>query len=195
MAGTFAGYEWLAVDVDHRDWWVNEGSQFTFAHGVSARDLVEVLGVGAQQRSGSADPLDELQFGGKAAADVEGGWAVLFEQNGLPQDSAEPIAQDARVDEAVMVFTNVNSVMQFSHWRDQRVRVSFEFPEDRWGDEPDELLAEMADTTGTTTQDYEEAMDDGTYLARMMKLAERVTGVRLGRSFLQQPGVLIMPGD
>ncbi|HET6877932.1 MAG TPA: hypothetical protein VFH38_10420 [Jatrophihabitans sp.] len=51
----------------------------------------------------------------------------------------------------------------------------------------------MIETTGTTSEDYSAAMVDGTYLARMMKLAQRLTGIYLGRQFLQRPTVLVAP--
>lgn len=61
------------------------------------------------------------------------------------------------------------------------------------GERPDELLPDMIETTGTTSEDYSAAMVDGTYLARMMKLAQRLTGIYLGRQFLQRPTVLVAP--
>lgn len=196
VAGSLEGYEWLAVDVDHPDWFIQEACLFTFIRGVVARDIAAVVGLDVEEVDGSAgndDLLLDLMGGGKATFDAEGGWSVLYEDNGLPNETSERLAVDPRASEAVMVFTNVNSVVRFSHWREQRLLTSFEFPDERWGERPDELLPDMSETTGTTREDYSAAMDDGTYLARLMKLAQRLTAIYLGRHFLQRTTVLIAP--
>ncbi|HET6877933.1 MAG TPA: DUF6461 domain-containing protein [Jatrophihabitans sp.] len=74
--------------------------------------------------------------GGKAILDSEDGWSVLYEDNGQPSDTSERLALDSRASAAVVVFTNVNSVVRFSHWRDQRLLTSFEFPDERWANAP-----------------------------------------------------------
>jgi hypothetical protein len=64
--------------------------------------------------------------------------------------------------------------------------VGFEFPGDRYGTQPDALLDDMRATTGLSIEDYERAMDDNSYLPRMMTLAQRITAIHLDRNFLRR---------
>jgi hypothetical protein len=143
--------------------------------------------------SGDHDAARRFMGGGAALLDEPGGWTVLYEDNGIPQDSAYQLATDPQVNEAVSVFTNVNSVMEFSYWQHGQRLVRFEFPDERDGTSPDALLSQMEHTTGVTVEDYDQAMNDGTYLARMMALAQRITSVHLPKSFLQRPLLARLP--
>lgn len=126
MTEAYAGYEWLAVDADRPDWIIHEACLFTFIRGMASREIATAVGLDVEEVDGAAandDLLLDLMDGGKAIFDAEDGWSVLYEDNGLPADTAERLALDPRVTEAVMVFTNVNSVARFSHWREQRLLV------------------------------------------------------------------------
>jgi hypothetical protein len=48
------------------------------------------------------------------------------------------------------------------------------------------LLDDMRATTGLSIEDYERAMDDNSYLPRMMTLAQRITAIHLDRNFLRR---------
>jgi hypothetical protein len=92
----------------------------------------------------SADPdaLTHFIGDGKAIFDAGSGWAVLYEDNGIPNDSTHRLASDPDVDEAALVFTNVNSVMEFGYWRSGERLLEFEFPSDRYGTRPDATYRE-----------------------------------------------------
>jgi hypothetical protein len=193
-----AGYEpyaWLNIDVNDPDWIFTEGLLFTFVLGLSPAEVAERLDLPVQHLdlTNQQDPLRYFVIDGKAVLDAGGGWTVLYEDNSIPEDSSHVLAHDPAADKVVSVFTNVNSVMEFAYWQRGDLVVRFEFPDERGGHRPDALLDEMRATTGVHIDDYERAMSDGSYLARMMTLAHRVTSVHLGPDFLRRPLLGVPP--
>jgi hypothetical protein len=118
---------------------------------------------------------------------------VLYEDNGLPHQSAYLLADDPAVDEAVLVFKNLDSVMEFGYWRGGERLVGFEFPNDRFGSQPDALLNQMRTTTGVSIEAYDREMNDATYLPRMMTLAQQITSISLTRDFLRRKLLAVAP--
>jgi hypothetical protein len=188
-------YVWLIFDEDNRDWLFQQALSITFVRGLSAAEIASRLALPVRELDLSDDPDALFYFiiDGKALFDADSGWAVLYEDNGLPHESTYRIAEDPAVDEAVLVFTNVNSVVEFGYWRAGDRLVGFEFPSDRYGSRPDALLDHMHETTGLLIEDYEHAMADHTYLPRMMTLAERITSTHLDRNFLRRRLLAVDP--
>lgn len=184
----YAPYAWLAVGPDDPDWNFQEAVTITFVHGLSPREIAEGLSLTVHGVDLSSDPHALTHFigGGKAIFDAGNGWTVLYEDNGIPNDSTYRLARDPQADETVLVFTNVNSVMEFGYWRGGERVVGFEFPDERYGARPDALLEDMRATTGVSIEDYEREMEDNTYLPRMMALAQRITSIHLDRNFLRR---------
>jgi hypothetical protein len=178
----------LNIDVNDPDWIFTEALLFTFVHGLTPAEVADRLSLPVQHLdlTDQQDPLRYFVIDGKAVFDAGGGWTVLYEDNGIPEDSSHVLANDAAADQVLSVFTNVNSVMEFAYWHRGELLVRFEFPDERSGRRPDALLDEMRATTGVHIDDYERAMNDGSYLARMMTLAQRVTSVHLGPDFLRR---------
>ena len=188
-------YVWLVFDENNRDWLFQQAFSLTFVRGLSAAEIASRLDLPVRELdlSDERDALFYFIIEGKALFDAGNGWAVLYEDNGLPHESTYRIAQDPAAAEAVLVFTNVNSVMEFGYWRGGERLVGFEFPPDRYGSQPDALLDHMNETTGLSIEDYDSEMEDHTYLARMMTLAQRITSVHLDRDFLRRRLLAVPP--
>jgi hypothetical protein len=188
----------LAVGPDNPDWNFQEAVTITFVHGLSPRAIAERLNLAAHELNLSSDSDALTHFAhsdGKAIFDAGNGWTVLYEDNGIPHDSTYRLANDPEVDEAVLVFRNVNSVMEFGYWHGGERLVGFEFPDERYGTRPDALLDDMRTTTGLSSEDYGREMEDNTYLPRMMTLASRITSVHLDRDFLRRRLLAVDPTD
>ena len=72
----------------------------------------------------------------------------MYEPTGYPDRFANKIAENPDVAQCVVVFWNVNAVTEFAYWERGTQIVSFDWPQDRVGADPDRLLAEMRETTG-----------------------------------------------
>ena len=83
--------------------------------------------------------------------------------------------------------------MEFGYWRSGERLLGFEFPSDRYGTRPDALVDDMRATTGLTMEDYGSAIEDNTYLPRMMTLAQRITSIHLGPNFLRRRLLAVDP--
>ena len=104
-------YSWLAIGPDDPDWSFHEAAAITFVHGLAPREVAERLNLTVREVDLSSDPdtLTHFVGDGKAIFDAGSGWTVLYEDNGIPNDSTFHLATDPDVDEAVLVFTTVNS--------------------------------------------------------------------------------------
>jgi Family of unknown function (DUF6461) len=104
-------------------------------------------------------------------------WVVIFEDNGVQGVRHEVLQAVSRGAEMVSVFWNVNALQRFVYAVDGRTVTEFELlcPESRRGAEPDRLLAYMRDLP----------FEIGNTLASAMALSERITGVRIDRSWFE----------
>lgn len=160
--------------------WMAEASCFTFIRNRSAR----WAGEGARlTEAKDADwsavvDLDDLftEYG-IALFDV-GDWAVIYQYNGFPEQFVHVLVGRQDVDEAVIVFWNVNGVIEFSYWRRGATLTSFEFPDERYGAEPDALLPAMG-RAGVSMQTYEASDGENgpLYYRSLLPLAAGISGV------------------
>lgn len=178
--------------------WVNVASEvavascFSFFDGLTVEDVVSRAGIHEWRTEdfrdpGSASlPLDYSEV----AVFSESGWTVAYEPNGYPERFANKIAASADVARCVIVFWNVNAVTEFAYWEGGTQVVSFDWPQDRRGSDPDRLLDDMRVTVGVERTGEEGGSVFDIY-QRMLALGERVTGVHLGPDFLKRPSVVV----
>jgi hypothetical protein len=182
---TVSDYGWLESD-ERPGAWMGEASCFTFVRGISVEEVVASAGfetVEDLDLSDDPDAAERLADEGIAVFVADNGWTVVYQDNGFPDQFANAILASSAVEQGVVAFWNVNSVTEFSYWEAGTLVASFDFPDDRHGSEPDRLLADMRDLG--LVPDEEEGFVDLLY-AKLMALAERITGVRLGPNFLQR---------
>lgn len=180
-------YTWLDVTSE-----IGEASCFTFFDGQSVEAVAERTGIQEWRVEGprvSHDQPSSLTYGEEAVFS-ESGWTIMYEPNGYPDRLANKIAASPEVARCVLVFWNVNGVIEFAYWERGTQIVSFDWPQDRIGADPDRLLAEMRETTGLDRSGEEGGTVFGVY-QQMLALAERITGVRLGPDFLDGRSVII----
>jgi hypothetical protein len=183
------GYGWLTTTTERPGAGLQIASCFYFFAGLSVADVVERSGLSRQRLIGPIrEPGPSPDFD-TAVFDGGNGWTVVYQDNGYPEQFASSIAASPDVARAVIVFWNVNARTEFSYWeRGDRI-VSFDLPGDRWGSDPDRLLAEMAATVGH--DGHEPGQVVAGYYARLLALAERITGIHIGPDFLDRPGLIV----
>ncbi len=182
---TVSDYEWLESD-ERPGAWMGEASCFTFLRGMSVAEVVDRAGFpGAEELdlSGVADAAQRFGGEGIAVFDTDNGWTVIYQDNGFPDQFASSLLAMSTVEQGVVVFWNVNSLTEFSYWERGQLVSSFDFPDQRHGSDPDRFLDDILDLD--LVLDEAEGFVDLQY-AKMMALAERITGVRLGSDFLQR---------
>jgi hypothetical protein len=121
--------------------------------------------------------------------DGGGGWTVAYQDNGYPEQAANSLAASHDAAKAVIVYWNVNARTEFSYWEAGERVVSFQTPDKRYGADPDRLLPQMVDTVGLS-HPYESGAPTSHYYARMLSLADRLTGCHLNSDFLDRPVVI-----
>ena len=178
--------------------WVDQSSEiavascFSFYDGLSVDEVVTRTGIEewrSPDRRASADGSSWLSDG-DVAVFADSGWTVLYEPNGYPQRFAERIAASPDVNRCVVVFWNVNAVTEFAYWEHGLKVVAFDWPQDRWGSEPDRLLADMRETVGLERTGEEGGSVFDIY-QQMLALAERITGIHLGPDFLGSSSLVV----
>jgi uncharacterized protein DUF6461 len=109
--------------------------------------------------------------------DTINGWVVIFEDNGSQGTRHEVLQAASQGTEMVSVYWNVNALQLFIYAANGKTVTKFELlcPESRRGAEPDRLLDYMRDLP----------FEIGNTLASAMALSERVTGVRIDRSWFE----------
>ena len=148
-------FAWLNYD-SRPGAWMAEASCFTFIRSRSARWAADTAGLADVEEvdfSAVEDYGSEFTEFGIGLYD-ESEWAVIYQWNGFPEQFVRDLVERQEVDEAVIVFWNVNSVVEFSYYRRGSMVVGFEFPDERWGADPDALLGQM-DRARVTMQTYE----------------------------------------
>ncbi len=180
-------FAWLNYD-SRPGAWMAEASCFTFIRSRSARWAADTAGLADVEEvdlSAVEDYGSEFTEFGIGLYD-ESEWAVIYQWNGFPEQFVRDLVERQEVDEAVIVFWNVNSVVEFSYYRRGSMVVGFEFPDERWGADPDALLGQM-DRARVTMQTYESTDESGpAYYRSLLALAAGITGVVLGPTFLQR---------
>jgi Family of unknown function (DUF6461) len=104
-------------------------------------------------------------------------WVVILEDNGFQGTRHEVLQAVSQGTEMVSVYWNVNAHQRFIYAVDGKTVTEFElqWPENRRGTEPDRLLDHLRDLP----------FESGNTLASAMALSERITGVRIDRSWLE----------
>jgi uncharacterized protein DUF6461 len=102
---------------------------------------------------------------------------VIFEDNGTQGIRHEALQAVSQGTEMVSVFWNVNALQRFIYAVDGKTITEFEllFPKSRQGAEPDRLLDYMRDLP----------FEMGNTVESAMALSERITGVRIDRSWFE----------
>ncbi|MFD0260133.1 DUF6461 domain-containing protein [Kitasatospora indigofera] len=189
MTKTGADYAWFENDFPD----IAEAYCFTLVRGLSAAELVSRLeGRPEVPLQGIAAVVDaafaqyDLEEGDRQliAMTAVGAWTLLIEPNGYfgtTEDRALPASAGASW---VSHFVNINGVGTFLWAEDQVLRLCFEpmFPEDRWGNTPDELLAVM-EQIGFNLEEEDPETDLSSPAA--FALAEHLTGVAVTPALLQ----------
>jgi hypothetical protein len=182
---TVSDYEWLESD-ERSGAWMGRASCFTFLRGMSVEEAVERAGFGHAEEldlTDVTDAADRFAEEGIVFFAAENGWTVIYQDNGFPDQFANSLLATSTLEQGVVVFWNVNALTEFSYWEAGRLVTSFDFPDQRHGSEPDRLLADILDLD--LVLDASEGFVDLQY-AKMMALAERITGVHLGPDFLRR---------
>jgi hypothetical protein len=182
---TVSDYEWLESD-ERPGAWMGEASCFTFLRGMSVADVVDRAGFPSAEEldlSGVADAAERFGDQGIAVFDTDNGWTIIYQDNGFPDQFANSLLAMSTVEQGVVVFWNVNALTEFSYWEQGQLVSSYDFPDQRHGSDPDRFLGDMLDLD--LVLDEAEGFVDLQY-AKMMALAERITGVHLGPDFLQR---------
>lgn len=117
------GYEWLSQTAAGPGPYLINACCFTFLEGIDAEEMsrrAEMTSVECVDLSTTSDPFMRLDQD-MAAAFNQDGWAVLYQDNGYPGQVANRLAAAADVARAVIVFWNVNGVVELSYWEDGAV--------------------------------------------------------------------------
>jgi hypothetical protein len=180
------GYRWLASpDVRPGSWMAENGSCFTFLRGLGVDEVVASAGLDDPTEldlTGVEDAAERFIDAGIAVFRASDEWTVFYEANGYPELFANDLIVQPSVTEAVVAFWNVNFNTEFSYWQSGSRIVTFEFPDQRGGTDPDRLLPAVEAVGILSTED--ETVN--TYPARMLALAEHITGIHLGADFLSR---------
>jgi hypothetical protein len=162
-------------------WMSVNGSCFTFLRGMSVEEAVASAGLDDVRELdliGVQDAAELFFDAGIAVFRASEDWTLFYEANGYPELFANSLIVQQSVRGAVVVWWNVNFNTEFSYWQTgQRVVTFHKFPDERRGSDPDRL-PEMEAVGLLTTDDVAHA--------RMLALAERVTGAHLGPDFLSR---------
>jgi Family of unknown function (DUF6461) len=104
-------------------------------------------------------------------------WVVIFEDNGFQGTRHEVLQPVSQGTEMVSVYWNVNAVQRFIYAVDGKTITEFElqWPKSLRGTEPDRLLDYLRDLP----------FESGNTLASAMALSERITDVRIDRSWFE----------
>ncbi len=113
-----------------------------------------------------------------------GTWTLLIEPNGYLGVTEEQALPASAGTSWISHFTNINAVSTFLWAEDQVLRLCFDpmFPEDRWGADPDGLLA-VIKRIGFRLDDDDPETDLSAPAA--FALAEHLTGVAITPTLLQ----------
>jgi hypothetical protein len=128
----------------------------------------------AEENCNSGDPCDYAPL---LLVDTINDWVMIFEDNGFQATRHEVLQAVSLGTEMVSVYWNVNARQQFIYALDGKTVTEFKLqsPESRRGTEPDRLL------------DYMKGLpfESGNTLASALALAERITGIRVDRSWFK----------
>ncbi|MFF3565729.1 DUF6461 domain-containing protein [Streptomyces sp. NPDC002574] len=190
MMKTAQDYAWFEKDFPD----IAEAYCFTLVHGLSPAEVMSRLeghpeaparGIpafidAAITRSDLVETHRQL-----VAMTTLGAWTLLIEHNGylgVTENRALPASAGATW---VSHFVNVNGVGTFFWAEDQELQLCFDliFPEDRWGNAPDELV-EVMGRIGFHFD--EEAAETDLSTPAAFALAEYVTGVAITPTLLQE---------
>ncbi|MEV4874680.1 DUF6461 domain-containing protein [Streptomyces cyaneofuscatus] len=131
---------------------------------------------------------DSYVAGAFSAPGADGDWTLVlgFEGGlGLPTPCVEELAKGGRI---VAHSANGGKPIDLFHWfEDGELRTTFEVPWSRDGNTPDELVRVLREVGSPLTPEgeHDERAPDVDRKAAVLALAERLTGVRLTESLLQ----------
>lgn len=183
------GYDWLDTTTERPGAYMQVASCFYFLRGIAVNEVAERTGLRDRHIDGPLPGRELPSDFDTAMFEADNGWTVVYQDNGYPEQYATELARSLRPGQAVLVYWNVNAHTQFSYWEDGNCIVRFEFPDERFGTEPDRLLTEMNDTMAPLDESSSRTM--GGYYADMLALAERITGIHLAPDFLERPGLIV----
>lgn len=188
------GYAWLTSTTDAPGAAMQVASCFGFFDGVSVDEVVArgaVRDARSTDLSETSEPIRALpDYCGIAIFDGGSGWVVSYQDNGYPHQFARTIARSHATTRAVVAYWNVNAHTEFSYWERGDQIVSFDWPQDRIGSDPDRLTADMAETVGLV-RTGDEGLPVAHIYAQMLGLADRITGTHLDSTFLQRRSVVV----
>lgn len=195
MAGSYDAqvYAWLHHEGDRPGARLVEASCFTFIKGITDDEVVRRAGLSDvewRDLSHEDDPFNVLDQN-VGAVFADGVWTVLYQDNGYPQQIATSLCSAEDVSCAVVVFWNVNAVLEFSYWENGSLVAGFsDFTSQHIGSAPDRLINDLQ-SFGLTDDGPEEAQFSHEQYRRMLALAEHLTGVRITPDFLSRERVAL----
>ncbi|MBT2429344.1 hypothetical protein J7F02_27925 [Streptomyces sp. ISL-112] len=155
--------------------------------GQGTAGLIEADGAHrAEREDGYWD--DSYVAGAFSAPGENGDWTLVLAFDGglgLAVPCVEELSKDGRI---VAHSTNGGKPIDLFHWfEDGELRTTFEFPWSRDGNTPDELVRVLREVGAPLTSEgeHDERAPDVDRKAAVLALAERLTGVRLTESLLQ----------
>lgn len=206
MTVTAADYAWIEEDDLGL---ISQGYCITLARGLTAPQFLSRLSARAAPAvtgfldlceasyvSSGHDELMEQHVGVISASGDGGLWAVGVQVNGYIGVTEELVVPLSAGTAVVSHYQNINAVDQFYWIEDRIIRLDFEplFPSSRQGSTPDVLLQDMTEVGFDLSDDGDNV---GQNTASAFALAERLTGVRITISLLQDAtyecGIVKMP--
>jgi Family of unknown function (DUF6461) len=185
-------YAWLDHEADGPGPYLIQASCFSFVSGVDLDEVVRRSGLSNvewKDLSNDDDPFAQVEQN-TVAAFASDAWTVLYQDNGYPDQIATTLCSAEDVPRAVVVFWNVNAVVEFAYWENGALVAGFtDFVAERIGADPQRLKDDLR-AFGLTGDDPEAEYSHEQY-RRMLALAEHLTGVRIAPDFLRRSRVAL----
>ncbi|WP_169980108.1 DUF6461 domain-containing protein [Microbispora sp. H10836] len=121
------------------------------------------------------------------------GWTIAFEACGWEGNRPETLRELSRGGEAVSVMRHDYAASHhFAHAVDGELRTAFrlEWPQERWGAQPDALNAEMRELGLTPSGPQEKSRYRHEIVALALALASRLSGVLFHRDMVESDALL-----
>ncbi|WP_338671562.1 DUF6461 domain-containing protein [Streptomyces sp. SCSIO 30461] len=177
------------------------GYGLTLVRDVAPDDVLRAMGAEVQGTCTGLDELIEQHLDQRDATDywddafiagvftvpgTQGGWTLILQFDGgvgMRPRFLEALSADGR---AVTHSTNGGAPIDLFHWYEAgELRTTFEWPTDRYGSTPDDLLPMMSEIGFDLSEDEDDTGPSTDTKAAVLALAERLTGVRVTEELLK----------
>ncbi|MEV4453878.1 DUF6461 domain-containing protein [Streptomyces mirabilis] len=195
---TAQDYAWIRSSPVFRNA-IEGGYGLTLVRGIAPSDVLRVMGAEPQGTCTGVDALTERYMDQRDATDywddsfiagtftvpgTDGDWTLVLQFDGGVGMRPRLLEALSAAGRAVMHSSNGGAPIDLFHWYEAgELRTSFEWPIDRYGSTPDELVPLMREIGFDLTEDGTGPSTDTK--AAVLALAERLTGVRLTEELLK----------